>query len=257
MVRFSKYSGLGNDFILIEGNPLPIEQIVHLCDRHDGIGADGIIFYQDCTIQFYNSDGSNPSLCGNGLRCIFLHLFNEGKISTEASIQVGDQFYQGKVEQDRIAVELGKPQTIFQKKELEIEGKTYLVDLIDTGVPHFVVEDSTFPFEQVARILRFHPAAPHGANVNFLQGNQVRTYERGVEAETCACGTGIAASAYSKHLNHESPFPICLTTIKGKHLTVDLKNGTLWIEGPATFIFQGEINLDIISKIRPSHLVQR
>lgn len=247
MLPFSKYSGLGNDFIFIEGKPLSIASIVRLCDRHDGIGADGIFFYKKEEAVIFNSDGSNPSLCGNGLRCLFHHLHRTKKMGSKGSVTIGGQIYHGEVKGKLVSVQLGTPKTHLQNHPLTIDEKIFYVDLIDTGVPHFVVKDPAFPFEESARTLRHHPSAPQGANVNLFLGKKVRTYERGCEQETYACGTGIAACAYSHHLSEKAPFPMTLFTVKGKPLSVDLKEGSLWIEGEATFVFQGELNLDILS----------
>lgn len=247
MLPFSKYSGLGNDFILIEGKPLSKETIVRLCDRHEGIGADGILFYTKDTVFIFNSDGSNPSLCGNGLRCLFHHLHRTKKINSEGTVNIGNETYRGRIFGKMVAVELGKPKTPLRNHPVEIGKKTFHVDLIDTGVPHFVVKDPTFPFEEHARTLRHHFLAAEGANVNLFLNQRVRTYERGCEQETYACGTGVAACAYSHHLEEKAPFPMTLFTVKEKPLTVDLKEGVIWLEGEVTFVFQGELNLDILS----------
>lgn len=242
MLPFSKYSALGNDFILIEGKPLSKEAIIKLCHRHDGIGADGIFFYTGDEASIFNSDGTHASLCGNGLRCLFHHL-------QCPQVKIDGVLYQGRVKGNQVAVQLAEPRVLFHDHQVEIQNKLFTVDLIDTGVPHFVVQDPTFPFEESARTLRYHASAPQGANVNHFLGNTVRTYERGCEQETYACGTGIAACAYSRHLHQKDPFPITLKTVRDKPLTVDLKDGRLWIEGEATFVFQGELNLDILSSL--------
>jgi len=247
MLPFSKYSGLGNDFIFIEGPTLSKEAIIRLCDRHQGIGADGIFFYRGLDAIIFNSDGSNPSMCGNGLRCFFHHLHRIGKIPSAATVQIGEKKCKGIVRDSTVAVELGQPHIHLRNYPIEIAKKVYHVDLIDTGVPHFVVRDETFPFEQEAKTLRFHSIAPEGANVNWFLKKTVRTYERGCEQETYACGTGIAACAYSQHLHEQQPFPITLQTIQNMPLTIELINGSLWLEGKATFVFQGELNLDILT----------
>lgn len=244
MLQFSKYSGLGNDFLFIEGEPLSREAIVQLCNRHEGVGADGIFFYREGQATIFNSDGSNPSLCGNGLRCLFHHLHRIGM--QREVVHIGGRTYRGKVLGPTVSVELGKPTIHLRKAAVAIAEKPYCVDLIDTGVPHFIVRDPHFPFEREAKTLRFHPSAPEGANVNWFLHPKVRTYERGCEEETQACGTGIAACAYSLHIEENVPFPITLLTARGKPLRVDWQEDSLWLEGEATFIFQGEINLDIL-----------
>ena len=231
----------------MESPPLSTEAIIRICDRHEGIGADGIFFYQGLEAWIYNSDGSNPSMCGNGLRCLFHHLHRIGKMESYGELKIGKKICKGEVKGSNVSVELGQPKVHLRKKPVEIANKIYDVDLIDTGVPHFVVRDSTFPFEQEAKTLRFHSLAPEGANVNLFIKNCVRTYERGCEQETAACGTGIAACAYSQHLQEEKPFPITLRTVQNRPLTVDFKEGSLWLEGDATFVFQGELNLDILA----------
>ena len=211
-MEYYKYHGAGNDFLLADGrggdfSSLTPSRISLLCDRHYGIGADGLMILTeskeyDFCMQFYNSDGSSGMMCGNGGRCICAFARDLGIGKEELHFVGPDGPHWG-----RIVSEDGPLKTIElgMKDVGKVEWKEELGGFfLDTGALHFVLPTQDVSSEDVfhrGRELRYHPLfAPVGTNVDFVQrlpfgGIAVRTYERGVEDETCACGTGIVASA--------------------------------------------------------------
>ena len=203
-ILFSKYHGAGNDFILIEDFNQTVFQLVEkdismLCNRNYGIGADGIILLQPSRIaaakmRIYNSDGGEASMCGNGLRCAIKH-FKKNRVS----IETNEGICLGENRNDQVAVTLPKTEEILSPIALT-EGR--FGHLMNTGVPHLIIllEDiNSVNFESRARELRYDKMfSPEGVNVSYVaidgENIKIRTYERGVEAETLACGTACAAS---------------------------------------------------------------
>lgn len=235
---FSKYEGAGNDFIIIDDRALdfPLHErglIQELCHRQKGIGADGIILLQeshfaDFRMRIFNCDGSEPKMCGNGLRCL-VHFIEENLIKeTPFNIETGYGVHLCKNEN---FVSLGKPSGISQTKDIY---------LVDTGVPHAVqfLDHLEIDVTSEGRPLRHE----NNANVNFacLKDDviSVRTYERGVEAETLACGTGAAAVAYIAHKHHQVSNPVSILTKSGEILTV-LCEEELFLKGPVNLVFKG------------------
>jgi len=202
-MNFFKYQGTGNDFLLMEDQKerLSPDQIQKLCHRRYGVGADGVVYYQKgapTLITIFNADGSHAPMCGNALRCVVQHLIDEGDTQTKWTLQVGSQTYHAFYQQNQISVEMGVPQLLSPKQALENVSFYH----IDSGTRHLVIfgeqlEEATFL--KKARWLRKHPRfSPLGVNVNFAtlispSYFHVRTYEKGVEAETFSCGTGGAA----------------------------------------------------------------
>lgn len=197
-IGFWKYHGSGNDFIILNDEDLKKPSIVRsLCSRKTGIGADGILFclpssQANCSMEIFNADGSEASFCGNGLTCMALHL-----AKPKSLIETPRGIFSCKLGK-LIDVEL--PTATFQD-EVELFG--YKIFIIDTGVPHgviFVEDIHSVDVKTLGKTIRFHPMfKPYGINVNFVEKKEdfllVRTYERGVEAETNSCGTGGAAAA--------------------------------------------------------------
>ncbi|MEM7174377.1 MAG: diaminopimelate epimerase [Chlamydiota bacterium] len=221
---FTKYHGCGNDFIIIDDHNLQFTinraLIAHLCHRNFGIGADGLILLQpaqcsDGMMRIFNADGNEATMCGNGLRCAahFLSTLigNRSTITIRSLAKRHDCYIAG----SRVTATLGALNQPPVDLNIQVEDQSLSCCYLDTGVPHLVVFVDAFPraqnkhgekcgldsFFSWAKILRHHPHfAPAGVNVNFAkqlapQTWQIRTYERGVEAETMACGTGAAAVA--------------------------------------------------------------
>src|SRR6059058_134289 len=210
MVRFTKMDGAGNDFVLIDnrggGVHLNRSQIVLLCDRHRGIGADGVLLLEkasnhvDFRMRYFNADGGEAEMCGNGARC-FARFANkvagaEGKISFETPAGVISAELAG----DLVTLQMTEPTDLRLSVPLQIGAEQKIVHFINSGVPHVVVPVTQVDGADVSRdgsAIRHHEMfSPKGANVNFIEkrgAKQValRTYERGVENETLACGTGV------------------------------------------------------------------
>lgn len=236
--------GLGNDFVVLDG-PLSLtsEEIVELCDRRFGIGADGLLMVtkgDPIRMEYWNADGSPAEMCGNGLRCVARYSYDKGWSADRnftVQTQVGERGV--RVLEDRIEVELGRP---VRTGTHEYEGVSY--ELVDMGNPHAVtfVEDASASDVSgvgVAMQERF----PDGVNVEFAHvahgAVTMRVWERGV-GETLACGTGMAAVAAVVAERFDLDTPISVT-VRGGQASVDLRNGVAWIAGPAEYSFRGSV----------------
>ncbi len=270
-VKFYKLHGSGNDFIIIpmEKNKLNLNtnEMSHwakkLCTRKFSVGADGLIFLTKKGLSvdnasykwhFYNSDGSRAEMCGNGSRCA-ARLAYELDYAPEEHIFETDagpiyaHVYPG---QHLVRVQLTKPFDLNMNISLDIDNKNYIVHFVNSGVPHTVVFDENveeLDVKLLGKKIRFHKRfAPKGTNVNFVKVKgknslYLRTYERGVEDETYACGTGAAASAYiayKKGLVKDTE--VSVTTSGGEELIITIKDNTLYLTGGATLVYQGILN---------------
>jgi len=260
-IFFSKYEGTGNDFILIDDRaktfPAADEKLVnHLCDRRFGIGADGLILLQDDStgnfrMVYFNADGKEGSMCGNGGRCIVAFAKKLGIIKTEASFPAADGLHS--------AVITDEKKSIVKLKMGDVSSVETASDhfFLNTGSPHYVLFiDDVMKVDVVAegRKIRYNDRfKKDGTNVNFVQpdenGIKIRSYERGVEDETLSCGTGATASAlaaFAKGMTKDSH--VCTVKVMGGELKIYFeKNGSgfkdIWLEGPATFVYSGEIDV--------------
>ncbi len=259
-LQFSKFQGAGNDFILIDNRnqnwKLSTEIIEWLCDRHFGIGADGLMFlenseYADFQMTYFNSDGKESSMCGNGGRCIAAFANSLGIGKEKLVFRAIDGFHEAEILQNQNV----------RLKMKDVESVTGVENnfFLHTGSPHFVtfVENAQI-IDVVAegRKIRYsEPFSPSGTNVNFahyLEEKQlfVRTYERGVEDETMACGTGAVAAAIAAYLfqhNSERNNIFHIHTLGGE-LKVSFSKEkcgfkNVYLEGSAVFVFSGEINV--------------
>ena len=259
---FAKYHGLGNDFILIDdrNEGFPAEDaplIVKLCRRRTGVGADGLILLQDSfkadyTMRIFNSDGKETEMWGNGLRWFMAYLGDLGLSLTKNRILVGGKSYTCAFQGELISVLMGKAEDVSWNIKVPLQGQEVMVHYLNTGVPHVVVfvdDVDQIDVEQVGKEIRWHPIfQPKGVNASFASemasgGFKMRTYERGVEGETNACGTGAAAVAHaaSKMLGKSSP--ITLWTCLQEKLTMSLSDdGELEMLGGATYVYRGHIS---------------
>ena len=236
MRRFSKYSGCGNDFILIDQSSFMDTDFSNMarryCPRRHGIGADGlIVIAPSCKADFkfsiYNADGSEAEMCGNGLRSA-VHYFLKG--SGDALVETKERILRGKAQQDEVLVEMGDVSEICEKNIL-IDGNLLSLTTLNTGVPHavlFVENLDDFDVFGIGRLIRYHQDfSPHGTNFNACkitkEGLEVRTYERGVEDETLACGTGATAASIAAALRYNIPAPIKVTVRSRDFLTIDFQ----------------------------------
>jgi diaminopimelate epimerase len=258
-IIFSKYHGTGNDFILLDDRDekihLSVQQIERLCDRRFGIGADGLILLRnlagyDFKMIYYNSDGKEGSMCGNGGRCITAFAKSLNRIGDGANFSAIDGDHQS-------VITNFSPMTIKLKMGDvdEIENEDDFI-FMNTGSPHYIrfVDDVTQVdvVSEGRKIRNNDRFKEQGTNVNFVQvlpGELiVRTYERGVEDETLSCGTGVTASAMAAVIKNKIPagqgFAHILTP-GGKLKVYFEKNGlgfkNIWLEGGATFVYRGEI----------------
>ncbi len=270
---FVKLTGAGNDFILFDRKENPglelTEKIISsICDRRFGIGADGVLTVDDSTghnfvMEYYNSDGSTGTLCGNGARCALRYAYLSGRMPAgEASFICNKDKYRGEIlDSDTVKFYLNEPSRIKLNFKMSIKDELVNVSFADTGSPHVVANINDFslgkieefPVFEIGKAIRYHhDLSPEGANVNFIKIEEnvlkIRTYERGVEDETLACGTGATASAIIAALNYEVEPPIKLVTKSGAFLEVDFKrNGKeiseVTLTGPAVVTFNGYIDL--------------
>ncbi|RYD58725.1 MAG: diaminopimelate epimerase [Sphingobacteriales bacterium] len=257
-IHFHKYQGTGNDFILIDNRQsqlrLAKEQVAFLCHRHYGIGADGLMLLQneeghDFRMVYYNSDGGESTMCGNGGRCITAFAQRLGMIANTANFVAIDGPHSATIAQDGI----------ISLKMVDVIDINHHVNysILNTGSPHYVawVEDAQeAPVVASGREIRYANefAAGGGINVNFVQklknGLLVRTYERGVEDETLSCGTGVTASAIAASGAETGSFSIPIQT-PGGNLNVSFTKpaagvaNDVVLSGPATFVFEGDIEL--------------
>lgn len=268
VVDFTKMNGAGNDFILLDNRAgeiaLTEEQVVRLCHRQRGIGADGLLLLVPCQSgkadwawSFFNSDGSRAEMCGNGARCFARYVRHLTGTSQPISFETGAGIIRAEFDGDRVSVTLTSPRDLILNQKIPLSHGTECVHFINTGVPHavvFVPEADKVPVASVGAAIRWHPHfAPKGANANFVQvlapGHiRVRTYERGVEGETLACGTGVTASALVSSRVHGFRSPIEVQVQGGDRLEVmfedkgeDFQN--VQLKGPAEFVYRGRIKL--------------
>jgi diaminopimelate epimerase len=269
---FVKMNGAGNDFIAFDRdeNPelvLTEDFIQKLCNRYFGVGGDGVITVAktqgaDFAMEYYNADGSTGSLCGNGARCAIRFAMEKKKFTSPVVkfVCIGETFEGEVISNETIKFYLQNPTKLQLNFPLSIEGKTVNASFIDTGSPHVVIdvsefgndaELSTFDVAGIGRKLRYHQMfSPGGTNVNFLNVKNnivhLRTYERGVEAETLACGTGATAAALISYMTAHVKNPVTIIPTSGKKLVVDFavddnKISHVSLTGPAEINFAGEI----------------
>ena len=255
-IRFYKYEGAGNDFIIIDDRhgrvSLSAEQIAVLCDRRFGVGADGLILLQLCReadfkMVYFNADGRESSFCGNGGRCIADFAFYVLRITEPVmKFMASDGLHEAEIlPENRIAL------TMRPVQHIQFFDDHYI---LNTGSPHYIqmVENvQAFDvFTEGRKIRRRAEFSPEGINVNFLQksgsGNFLRTYERGVEDETFACGTGVTAAAIVLSGKQTGHFEMPVTTKAGHQFQVSYDKKSpetaenIILTGPVRLVFQGE-----------------
>lgn len=267
-MKFTKMHGNGNDFVLIDEFYkilVPEEKKAKfanwICNRNFGVGADGVIFVQsskiaDAKFRFFNPDGSEANMCGNGIRCFSRYVVEEGyagnklKVETLAGLKELEVSYNGTW---WIKVDMGKPEFDAEKipakreiwgEEFEIKKRKFKLYAVNTGVPHVVifVDDLNLDVVRIGRKIRFLDVFPEGTNVNFAKFDgskfHVRTYERGVENETLSCGTGsVAVVAVAKKLGILDKADVIT---KGGILKIDISD-TAYMIGSAIRVFDGEL----------------
>jgi diaminopimelate epimerase len=268
VIDFTKMNGAGNDFILIDnrsgGLALAPAQIARLCDRHRGVGADGVILLRpsnsnqaDWAWDFYNSDGGSAEMCGNGSRCFarFVQRLTGMKGGFRFETRAG--IVAAELQGESVTVHLTPPRDLRLREHVALKSGETELHSIDTGVPHaiiFVPNVEQALVQTTGAEVRFHAHfSPRGTNVNFVEQRsdniiRVRTYERGVEGETLACGTGVTASALvaAELCGYNSPVRVQVRS--GDTLEVRFKRpgkgfSEVTLSGPAEFVFDGRIDL--------------
>ncbi|MBV9391966.1 MAG: diaminopimelate epimerase, partial [Verrucomicrobia bacterium] len=214
MLAFTKMSGAGNDFILLDNRHgelcLEREQIALLCDRHRGVGADGLLIVErpqgaaDFRMRYYNQDGGEAEMCGNGARCFARYAGRLDGSKTSLNFETVAGLIEAKILDSSVQLAMTKPINLELDRTISIDDRKFSIHSVNTGVPHaviFVENLESIDIRSLGSQIRFHRAfAPEGTNANFVQIQEngklaIRTYERGVEGETLACGTGVVAAA--------------------------------------------------------------
>jgi diaminopimelate epimerase len=268
VLRFTKMNGCGNDFVLVDNRARQIVlgpgEVRRLCDRHRGIGADGLILLEPCTTgeadwawDFYNSDGSSGEMCGNGARCFARFVQKLTSVQTQFTFKTGAGVITAQFHGDLVTVNLTEPRDLRLNELVELPSGKQVLHSVNTGVPHavlFVPDADKAMVSEMGPQIRRHPHfGPRGTNVNFVQvlggnGIRVRTFERGVEGETLACGTGVSASALISAGLHGFNSPVRVKVQSGDELEVAFAKDAgvfsrVTLTGPADFVFEGSIEI--------------
>ncbi len=268
ILRFWKMNGAGNDFVMLDNRSLGLQldgsTIAKLCDRHRGVGADGLLAVEpasdggDFRMRYYNADGGEAEMCGNGARCFAryvnkLHDNNLPGLRFETLAGMISADFLG----EEVRINMSAPHNQKLNQSLVVDGTPLTVHSINTGVPHAVVFVDDLEQAEVRRLgagLRYHEAfAPKGTNANFVKilgpgSISIRTYERGVEDETLACGTGMVACALLTHELQGGSSPVSVLVRGGDTLRVGFEKtpegfANVTLHGPADFVFEGEVSV--------------
>ncbi len=262
-INFWKMHGASNDFILVDDRKetFPAKDkkwLAAISNRKTGIGCEGIILIQkskiaDFRMRFFNPDGGEADMCGNGARCIAMLAYNIGAAKSRMRIQTAAGILSAEILKGLVKIWMTEPKDWRLNAKLDIGGKKTAYGFVNTGVPHAVIPVKSLADCDVADLgakVRYHrDFAPRGTNANFIAATgahsiEVRTYERGVEAETLACGTGITASALvANKLGLVKP-PVKVKAASGDVLTIDFKPtaegaADVTMLGPAVHVFTG------------------
>lgn len=268
-ITFYKYQGTGNDFVMIDDREglFPVDDtklVAHLCDRRFGIGADGLILLQKHTdasylMKYYNSDGNESTMCGNGGRCLAAFALHQQVVTGAHAFMAVDGLHE-------VIYDEQLPERVWVRLKMQdvaaVDVRADNTFVLNTGSPHYVkfTGDALQNFAVVdeAKSIRYNNEfASHGINVNFinllgLQHIRIRTYERGVEDETLSCGTGVTAAAISTALINNLPdgtHTINVSTEGGELKVTFTYNKSMqsftnvWLQGPATFVFKGSVKI--------------
>ena len=277
-IELVKMTGTGNDFLLVDNRKtaVPLELMsdlaLGLCQRRRSAGADGMIFLEpshrvdpvrgavDWQWHFFNADGSAAEMCGNGGRCAARFAHDLGLAGREMVFDTTAGPIRAWILEQGVKLEMIHPFGAYQGVELEVQGGKVRLEGVNTGVPHAViaVEDiEAAPVVSVGRQVRFHPHfAPAGTNVNFAcaaDGELVtRTYERGVEDETLACGTGAVASALMLGPAMGLKSPVTVRVRSGERLKVHFDKqgeefGSVFLEGAAHYVYSGKLHAEALA----------
>ncbi len=267
-IPFFKMHGAANDFLLVDDRQrvFPIEDrawIARVAARRTGVGCDGILLIQpsekaDFRMRFLNPDGSEADLCGNGARCIARLAVEQGAAPPRMRIETAAGILGAEVQGEQVRVNMPDPKAWRLDLRLAVGGTERVGHAVNTGVPHAVVEVEDVDAVDVAalgRAIRLHEVfQPEGANANFIRVTgpgalRIRTYERGVEAETLACGTGITAAALIAARLGRVRLPVKVTPAGGDVVEIDARldedgASDVFMTGPAVHVFRGELDYE-------------
>ena len=269
-VEFTKMNGSGNDFIIIDHRShflkavsLP-DFVRTICRRRESVGADGLILVEDSERadfkwRFFNADGSEAEMCGNGGRCVARYAYLKGIAGAKLAFETIAGIIRAEVKNRRVLLQMPLPTELRLNQSISVDGKNIYLNSINTGVPHAVVKVEDIekaPVKDLGRKIRFHSAfQPKGTNVNFIQVLDVnhliiRTYERGVEDETLACGTGAVGSALVAAALEEVNSPVEVKTRGGEVLAIHFqkesdKFSQVFLEGDTCLVFEGILGEDV------------
>ncbi len=264
-MEFFKMSAAGNDFIVFDNRPGVLQPegmgalVTGLCARGLSVGADGIVLLDNATegdvrAQFFNPDGA-PTFCCNGARCAARMAYLKGMAPARMKLQTDRMLHRAEVRGDAVMLEMPDPTGLEENVEVQVDGRAIRGTLVDTGVPHFVVFQQVpreEPIEPLGWALRNHPRfAPAGVNVDFVATADdsmltMRTYERGVERETLACGTGCVAVAIAAAAASKARSPIAIRTHSGVTITVEFEGEAaaasgVRMSGEARLVYVGQL----------------
>ena len=268
-IEFTKMVAAGNDFIIIDNRRKKAEKKIgdlskfakKVCARRHYVGADGLLLLEnskkaDVAMRIFNPDGSEVTMCGNGSRCIAYCAAKRHITKNRLLIETRAGILEALVSKDSARIEMMKPRDLKSRFSIDIYDETFEVDFINTGVPHVVyfVEDlENFDVQRYGKIIRYHKEfAAEGTNANFVKINDrhaisIRTYERGVEDETFACGTGAVASSIVASELHSVASPVKIKTRGGGILTIYFKKKKgeyidVFLEGEVKLVYEGRID---------------
>lgn len=260
-------NGAGNDFVVLDNRDQALdlsgERIARLCQRQRGVGADGLLAVEpaqngaDYRMRYYNADGGEAEMCGNGARCFARFVnFLEGNGLERTTFETMAGVIEAEFVGDQVRIQLSTPHGLRLGDSLDLDGVPHVVHSVNTGVPHAVVFVDDLAAVEVRRFgaaARYHAHfAPKGTNANFVQVLEpghiaIRTYERGVEDETLACGTGMVACALVHHELSGAPSPIRVRVAGGDTLEIGFTRteeggySDVTLLGPAEFTFAGTL----------------
>ncbi len=262
-INFTKLSGSGNDFIFIDNrdnshtNHINDDFIKQVCARGLSVGADGIMFIEnsdkaDFKWQFFNSDASRADMCGNGARCATRFAYLKGIASQNMTFETDAGIIEGSIIGDEVKVQLTSPHSMVLDSNITVDNKTYDMHTINTGVPHAIIyvdNVADVDVQSLGASIRYHEDfKPAGTNVNFVSVNNgelaIRTYERGVEGETLACGTGSVAAAIISVEKGLASSPVDVKTASGKYLKVYIEDKGVYLQGEARVIYDGSLSAE-------------
>jgi diaminopimelate epimerase len=258
----------GNDFILFDNRSGLVyskykdmaDFVIKLCRRHHSVGADGLILIEasekaDFSWRFFNADGSEAEMCGNGGRCAARFAYIKGIAKEKMSFETAAGIIKAEIEGTRVRLQLTRPSELKLDYPIALEERELFISSVNTGVPHAVLLTDDIehaPVEELGRVIRYHKAFGNkGTNVDFVKvidkrSIKIRTYERGVEGETYACGTGAVASGVILKAKGLIEHPVQIITKSGEELKVYIEEDELYLEGETRVIYEAILNKEAL-----------